>query len=642
MERASAAIVEGGEHYVRVETRWRHRDGGWRLLESVGSSTPPDSPVIGLVVNSRDITERRRADLAHEARTREQTAVAELGRYALDERGLQEIFDKTAELVARALQVPFCTVNEMLPGGARLLVRAGVGWQEGIVGRTEVNNWRRDLPPPIGPAAVEEPLIVADLRGSASWKGVLEPAAGWPGPVSAISVVVHCDGERFGTLCALSPERDRFGRQDALFLQMVADLLSAVIESERHKAASREVQVRYERIAANTPGMVYQAIRHLDGSATIPFISEGCRQLYGLEPAQLRARPELMNEMIHPDDSARVLALISASTAMLTPLQWEGRLVQPSGEVRWITVRSRPERMPNGDVFRDGLILDVTELKHAQENMRAAKEEAEKANHAKSEFLSRISHELRTPLNAILGFGQLLDLEPLPARQRSSVDQILKGGRHLLDLINEVLDITRIESGGMELSLAPVDVADVFAEALNLIRPLAEQHRVRFVQSTADGCPAVLADRGRLHQVLLNLLSNAVKYNHEDGEVHVTCAGSGEGTVRLSIRDTGPGLTPGEISQLFTPFQRLGAAQRGIAGTGIGLTRKARKRARCSSPGRSRASSAATRSPSRPRGRPATGRRRRSSCTRRPAEVSAGPAGRTDRPARYARSRKRR
>ena len=190
--------------------------------------------------------------------------------------------------------------------------------------------------------SIEEPLIIRDLRENASAAPIVEPAAGGRAPLSAISVVVHCDGERFGTLCALSPEPDRFDPHDAVFLQTVADLLSAVIESERHKAASREMQARYERIAANTPGMVYQSIRHADGTATVPFISEGCRQLYGLEPAELTARPELMNSLIHPADQPGIYALLDASNAALTPLAWEGRLVHPSGEIRWVAARSPP------------------------------------------------------------------------------------------------------------------------------------------------------------------------------------------------------------------------------------------------------------------------------------------------------------
>ena len=365
VERATKSIVENGEHYVRIEVRCRHRDGSWRLLESIGSSTPPDSPVIGLVVNSRDITERRRAELEHEARNREQSAIAELGRYALDDRSLQDIFDKATALVAQALQVPFCTVTERLPGDVKLRVSAGVGWREGVVRGAEVDNWRTKLPGASKPATVEEPLIVTDLETSLG-RGYLLPAADGLGtPRSAVSVVVHCDGERFGTLCALSPELGRFGPQDALFLQTVADLLSAVIESERHKAASREVQTRYERIAANTPGMVFQAIRHADGTGTVVFISEGCRQLYGIEPAQLRARPELMNEHIHPEDRPRVCALVEASNAMITPVQWEGRLIHTSGEIRWITVRSRPEQLPQRRHLprRRGLRRDRTQAR---------------------------------------------------------------------------------------------------------------------------------------------------------------------------------------------------------------------------------------------------------------------------------------
>ena len=574
VERAAWAITEGGERYMRVEVRCRHRDGSWRLLESVGSATPPDSPVVGLVVNSRDITGRRHVEMEHRARTREQTAVAELGRYALDDRSLHDIFERTVTLVAHALQVPYCNVNELLPGpGAPLLVRAAVGWSEGTAGHARVLDWRQGPPESTDPSSAPELIIVDDLATYSADLLTLRPPDGQPEPRSVVSVVLYCDGRRYGSLSALSPVAGRFDRQDALFLQTVADLLSAVIESEQHKAASREVQARYERIAANTPGMVYQAVRRVDGTGSILFVSEGCRQLYGLEPAQILAQPELMNEMIHPEDRARTRPLLAASNAEITPLEWEGRIVHPDGEVRWVTARSRPERLPNGDIHRDGVVFDVTELKRAQEEMRAAKEEAENANRAKSEFLSRISHELRTPLNAILGFGQLLGLEQLPPVQASSVDQILKGGRHLLDLINEVLDITRIESGGMELSLAPVDVATTLREALNFVRPLAEQYRVRFVPPELEGCPAVVADRGRLHQVLLNLLSNAVKYNREGGEVRVRCAPGGDaGTVRLSIADTGPGMTAAEIGQLFTPFQRLGAAQRGIAGTGIGLT----------------------------------------------------------------------
>jgi CheY-like chemotaxis protein len=216
-------------------------------------------------------------------------------------------------------------------------------------------------------------------------------------------------------------------------------------------------------------------------------------------------------------------------------------------------------------------VRDITERKHNEQLMLAARREAEEANQAKSEFLSRMSHELRTPLNAILGFGQLLSLEELPPEQRDSVDHILKAGRHLLELINEVLDISRIEAGRMDLSPEPVSVEDVLAEALQLIRPLAQDHGVRLEEASRRPELYVLADRQRIRQVLLNLLTNAVKYNTAGGSVTVTCDDREDGRLRILIADTGPGIEPEKLTRLFTPFERLGAEQSGVEGTGLGL-----------------------------------------------------------------------
>jgi PAS domain S-box-containing protein len=202
-----------------------------------------------------------------------------------------------------------------------------------------------------------------------------------------------------------------------------------------------------------------------------------------------------------------------------------------------------------------------------------AEADADRANRAKSEFLSRMSHELRTPLNAILGFAQLLEFDTQRSEDRESVEQILKGGRHLLGLINEVLDIARIEAGELPLSLEPVRVGDVIQGVMDLARPLATPRGIEFQTIGAELHPQhVWADRQRLQQVLLNLVSNGIKYNRAGGKLTVACEAVDERRLRISVTDTGPGISPALRARLFQPFDRLGAEQSGVEGTGLGLT----------------------------------------------------------------------
>ena len=216
------------------------------------------------------------------------------------------------------------------------------------------------------------------------------------------------------------------------------------------------------------------------------------------------------------------------------------------------------------------------QLAQLAEDYAKEKDRAEDANLAKSHFLSSMSHELRTPLNAILGFGQLLvtdSKEPLSASQKENVDQILKAGEHLFGLINEVLDLSKIESGKVALDLRDVATGDVIAESLSLTEGLAERHGIGVVNACTDaGLEAVWADHSRFRQVLLNLLSNAVKYNKPAGTVTVGCAKTDDGMLRITVADTGPGIPKDKHGALFEPFSRLGAESTDIEGTGIGLT----------------------------------------------------------------------
>src|SRR6266540_195913 len=231
--------------------------------------------------------------------------------------------------------------------------------------------------------------------------------------------------------------------------------------------------------------------------------------------------------------------------------------------------------VPLGVIVCCGIVLLVW-LQRRQWRVEAALEvagdQARDASRLKDEFLSRISHELRTPLNAILGFGQLLQTDDLTGEQRDSVNQVMRGGRHLLALINEVLDISRIETGSLALSLEAVNLMEVVTETADLIGPLAAERQVSIrPPSPQDGSWTVHADRQRLRQVLLNLASNAVKYNHDHGSIHLTCHATSEGRVSIIVADTGPGIPADKLQRLFMPFDRLGAEQTDVQGTGLGL-----------------------------------------------------------------------
>ncbi len=265
---------------------------------------------------------------------------------------------------------------------------------------------------------------------------------------------------------------------------------------------------------------------------------------------------------------------------------WHGRLCnrKKNGDEYWVESTIVPFLNDRGKPYKYvSARTDITTLVETEQALILAREEAESANHAKSRFLSSMSHELRTPMNAIMGFGQLLRMEteqPLNTSQQENVDEIFKASHHLLNLINEILDLATIESGRVDLSMEPVGLAEVIIESLQLITPLAQRRGID-ITLTLNGTAitaeqlsqknhAVRVDRTRLKQVMLNLLSNAVKYNHENGKIVIDCAIKDQ-QARVSIMDTGPGLDTADQAQLFKPFTRLGTQQSEVEGAGIGL-----------------------------------------------------------------------
>ena len=375
---------------------------------------------------------------------------------------------------------------------------------------------------------------------------------------------------------------DELGEMAASFNQMQEEVARAAAgldvarESLRRSreelraahASLAEREERFRQLAENINQVFWMTDTD---KARVLYVSPAYEHVWGRSVHSLYDQPLSFADAIHADDRAAVVAAFVRQIAGTYDEQY--RIVQPDGAVRRIHDRAFPVRDVAGAVYRVvGIAEDITERKLAHEIVHAAKEEAERANNAKNEFLSRVSHELRTPLNAILGFGQILEAD-CSGDQRQCAEHILKAGSHLLDLVNEVLDLASIEAGRLTFSPESVSLRRLIRESLQLIGPLAEQRNIRLASHYPGGGDVhVFADHQRLKQVVINLLSNAVKYNRSAGSIEIDCTRTTPDRVRIAVRDTGLGLPPEKLARLFTPFQRLGAERTAIPGAGLGLT----------------------------------------------------------------------
>ena len=297
-------------------------------------------------------------------------------------------------------------------------------------------------------------------------------------------------------------------------------------------------------------------------------VNPAMSRLLGVDREVILSKP--WSEFVHPDDRERSAQENAREFALgHRTVTFENRYVDAAGGIHWMDWSA--ELDPDTGVVY-GIARDVTAQKAAVEALHEARLAADGANRAKSEFLSRMSHELRTPLNAVLGFAQILEMDGLDDQQREYVDQIIRGGRHLLALIDEVLDISRIEIGATTISVEPVDLAEIVADAISLLGPLAGDRGVALRSALHEDQPTfVMADRQRLKQVLVNYLSNAIKYTPSGSAATITASPAGSDWLRIAVTDDGPGIAPDLLERLFVPFERIGAEGTEVQGTGLGL-----------------------------------------------------------------------
>jgi len=679
-----------------VEFRFQHRDGSWRYLEAIGRNLLHDPVINGIVVNSRDISERHNVQESlriTEERLRTVITSAPVIIWALDAQGrftlaegsgLRALGLEPGELVGQSVFEVYRDTPGILADVRRALDGETVnalteldgncfdtryspltgpdGKTAGLIGvATDVTELRRAdrhraarhavtqvladsesfaaaVPPVLEAIGANLNWLVgaywdATHRGdlltcSAMWSAVgddasftalreftFAPGIGLPGrvwegrkPVWVVDVALDSNFPRF----PLAVERDLhsamafpvlaggvvvgvmefFSRDtrepDADLLEMVATVggqLGQFFERKRAETSLRDSEARKSAILETA----LDCIIGMDHEGIVTEFNPAAERTFGYSRAEVLGR-SLADFIIPPhlrESHHRGLAqyLVTGEGPVLGT-----RIEVPAlhADGHEFPIELAITRVPiAGPPTFSAYLRDITERTEAEAALKAAHDEAERArveaerarveaeaaNQAKSWFLSRMSHELRTPLNAILGFSQLLQLEGLQPEQQESVAHVIKAGRHLLDLINEVLDISRIEAGDLSLSPEPILLNDLLSEAMDLAQPLAAHRGIKMEmadeQRVCNGY--VMADRQRAKQVLINLLSNAIKYNRRDGTVIVNCEMS-DNRLRIHVMDTGIGIAADNMERLFSAFDRLGAERTEVEGTGLGLS----------------------------------------------------------------------
>jgi PAS domain S-box-containing protein len=528
-----APLVSGQQSSISLETRHRHKSGYYLPVEIVLQYLSPKGEAPRFVAVVRDITERRRSQ-------------SELQQFKTTLDLTQDIV-----LIFDPDTLEFTYVNE------RAAQHLGYSREELL----------RLKPPDINPDFTEPEMraILGSMRADGSSPGLLQTRhrhrSGHDIPVEISLQYIAPAGER--------PRFLALGR-DVTERRRAEQALRRMNEELEQRVQERTAKLQQQ---ATILDQIHDSVVSTDLHGVITGWNKGAERLFGYTAEEALGQHV---DFIYPTDRLSTL-----EEQVIAPLKERGEhetevvMQRKSGE-RFeahlsLSLLRDPEGHPVGMV---GYSLDITARNEALRESQAAKVEAERANLAKSEFLSRMSHELRTPLNAILGFGQLLELHPDAPAQRDHVREILGAGRHLLTLIDEVLDLARVESGNLTVSPEPVAVLPLVQECQKLLRLQAQARNIRLVDPSPQCAVHLRADRTRLKQVLLNLLSNAVKYNREGGSVSVACLGgdgASPGTLRIRVHDTGAGLRPEQLPRLFVPFDRLDAEAQRIPGTGIGL-----------------------------------------------------------------------
>ncbi|MDH4289350.1 MAG: CHASE domain-containing protein [Aquincola sp.] len=592
-ERVERASIGAFETRERVAGR-----GEFRITErwGVGAAAPPDDPLMvirfiepvaanatALGVNARSIALARAAvDAAARAGRPAATAAFPLSQggqgvviYQALYRG-EPLTASERERTLRAVvfatlrpDVMLAAVHQQIPSSLELCLLDNQAEQgrRVLAGPSGCDNLDPSRPLHVAPLAFAGRQWDLRIYSNGAADGTIGRA--WP-----LALVGLASAALLGALLLMITGRARrieaaVGERTAELQQRSAELQAEVAQRQRTASALRESQQRLRNILDHAPiGVAYTDI---DGR--VREANPHLRDLLGHTGDRLAGTP--IADLVHPDDRAAEAQARNRLLAGEVPMaHWHLRCVAADGRVVNTRASVSVLRSGTGEARRlVWVIEDITEHLQLEEAQRA-RQGAEAANRAKSEFLSRMSHELRTPLNAMLGFTQLLELDrklPLAPHQLEWTAQMRQAGWHLLHMINDTLDLSRIESGHVELVPQTLDLQEAVESVRTLLAHSAERRRVGVEVHLGTGARSVIGDATRVKQILTNLLSNAIKYNAAGGQVIVSSRLADEGRVALDVIDTGAGMSDEQLAQLFQPFNRLGREAGPIEGTGIGL-----------------------------------------------------------------------
>jgi PAS domain S-box-containing protein len=521
-ERLAQGEIEGYE----MEKRYIRKDGAliWVLLTGSAVRDPEGRPV-HFIAQIQDITARKEAEAALQ-----------------QERDLlQTILDALPDAVyVKDVDSRFVRLNSAT---ARVLGADDPGF---VLGRSDADFFPEDL---AARFRADEEFVI---RTGVPLLNQLEPQAEGDAATWSLTSTVPLtdDGAVVGVIGI---------NRDVTEVQHVQQRLA-------------ESEVRYRTLVEQLPVVI--AIKAAGSGSATRYVSPQIGEVLGYSPQEYMEIGDEWISMIHPEDLPDVRAAEARSDATGQRFQAEYRCRAKDG--RWVWLRDdgvliRPT--DGGDPYWQTVLIDITDQKRVEAELRKARKEAEQANRAKSHFLSTMSHELRTPLNAILGYADFLlhpAADPVTERQREEIDTIASSGERLLRLINDILDITRIESGEIVLERLPVELPSVLAAALEEITPEAREKGLEVILDVPRALPVVEADPGRLQQVLANLLGNAVKFTDE-GAIMLRAIPGEDGAV-IEVRDTGIGIAADDLPHIFEPFRQVDAGMsRRFGGTGLGL-----------------------------------------------------------------------